>query len=463
MLVRRISRHLIFALLIGATWTCAPAFAETTLFEHFTLIDGTGRAPAADSAMVVIDGRISRVGPTAQLKSPPGAQVVDLMGKYVIPGLIDNHIHLAIVNGLQQDIKYYTEANAERQLRTYAAYGVTAVQILGTDKDLIFPLRAKQRAGRPDMARVFTAGQGLVYKGSYGGVAGLNKPITNAAEAVQAVDEQAAKGVDVIKLWVDDELGTLPVRMPADVSKAIIDEAHRKHLRAIAHIFYLQNAKTLLDQGVDGFAHTVRDQPVEQALIDGMKQRGVWQLAGTLSREASFTYAKLPFLDDPFFNRAVSPDLVAQLESPQRQAALTKAPGFPKYKEIFADAMRNFSTEAKAGVKYGMGTDSGPPARFPGYSVHWELSLMVQAGLTPMQALTAATSSNASFMGAKDLGTIEPTKWADFIILDANPVADIKNTRSIRAVYIAGRPVPSIWSLCVERPAGACKGTPDRP
>jgi imidazolonepropionase-like amidohydrolase len=460
MLVKKASKALWAALLFSVSST-ASARAETSVFDHFTLIDGTGRASQPDSAMVIVDGRINWVGSAAQLKSPARSVVTDLKGAFVIPGLIDNHIHLAIVDGLHQDIKYYTLPNVESQLRTYAAYGITAVQILGTDKDLIFPFRDKQRAGRPDMARVFTAGQGLVYKNSYGGIAGLNQPVSNADEAVKEVDRQAAKGVDVIKLWVDDELGSFPARMPADISKAIIVEAHRKHLKAIAHVFYLGNAKTLVDQGVDGFAHEVRDQPVDPFLITGMKTHGIWQMAATLSREASFTYAELPFLDDPFFYRAVPPSLIADLASPKRQAALAAAPSFPKYKVSFTNAVNNFGLEAKAGVKYGMGTDSGPPGRLPGYSVHWELALMVQAGLTPLQAISAATGGNATFMGAKEIGTLETAKWADFVVLKKDPVLDIKNTRSIEDVYIAGRKVPSIWSLCVDRAQTACRGGPD--
>ncbi len=159
-----------------------------------------------------------------------------------------------------------------------------------------------------------------MFKGSYGGVAGLNKPVANAAEARHAVDEQVAKGVDFIKLWVDDEFGDLPSRMPPDISKAIIDQAHKHGLRAIAHIFYLENAKTLASQGVDGFAHSVRDLPVDQALLDDMKRHDIVQLAATLSREASFTYTKLPFLDDPFFNRSITPAALATLKSQEASA-----------------------------------------------------------------------------------------------------------------------------------------------
>jgi imidazolonepropionase-like amidohydrolase len=385
-----------------------------------------------------------------------------------MPGLIDAHVHLALVHGLAQDIKFYTRDLVEQQLGVYAAYGITSVLVLGTDTDLIFDVRARERAGLPCDAcvaptRIFSAGQGLVYKGSYGGAAGLNAPVATAAEARAAVDAQAAKGVDLIKFWVDDEFGTLPVRMPAEISQAIIDEAHRRNLRAVAHIFYLDNAQTLVKQGVDALAHSVRDAPVDQALIDSMKSRGTWQLAETLSREASFTYATLPFLNDPFFTRSISPSTLEALRSQQYAQQRAAAPNFARYKGVLENALRNTQREAASGVKMGMGTDSGPSGRFPGYFAHWELQLMVQAGLTPLQVLTAATGNNARFLGAKDLGTLETGKWADLLVLDENPVADIRNTRMIHSVYIAGHSVPTIWSLCVDRQASACSGGPVKP
>lgn len=441
--------------------TVSDAGAAVTVLRDFTLIDGTGRAPAPNSALIINDGFVSWVGPASKLNVPSDATVVNLGGKFVLPGLIDNHVHLGLVHDLAQDIKFYSRELVEQQLRIYAAYGVTAVQVLGTDKDAIFDVRADQRKSPTEVARVYTSGQGLVFNGSYGGVAGLNQPVANEAEARRAVDEQVAKGVDFIKLWVDDEFGDLPSRMPPPISKAIIDQAHKHRLRAIAHIFYLENAKTLLSQGVDGFAHSVRDQPVDRALLDGMKQRGVAQMAATLSREASFTYTKLPFVDDPFFNRAITPAALATLESSERQQKLAAGKHFGQYQGVLDTALSNTRREIAAGVTYGVGSDSGPSGRFSGHFLHWELQLMVQAGLTPLQALTAATGTNAKLIGAKDLGTIEPRKRADLLVLSADPVTDIRNTRTIHSVYIGGQSVPTIWSTCVGRSAGECTGGPD--
>jgi imidazolonepropionase-like amidohydrolase len=160
----------------------------------------------------------------------------------------------------------------------------------------------------------------------------------------------------------------------------------------------------------------------------------------------------LPFLDDPFFTQGVSPATLAALASPERRQKLAAAPNFARYPAVLDIAMANFKREVSAGIAYGMGTDSGPTARFGGYFAHWELQLMVQAGLTPMQALTAATSSNAKFIGAKDLGVVAAGKAADLLVLDADPLADIRNTRRIHAVYIAGKSVPTIGSKGSAKP-----------
>ena len=434
------------------------AQGETVVLEHFTLIDGTGRAPQADQSLVMVDGRIGWVGPASRMRVPPSATREDLHGKYLMPGLIDSHVHLGLVDGIDQNFtKYYSRDRVERQLRLYAAYGVTSVYTLGTDGDTIHDLVADQRRiGRVDMARVSTAGRGVVFKGSYGGVAGLDQSVATPAEAVAMVDREVGKGDDFIKLWMDDEFATIVKRMPYTISKAVIDTAHKDGRQAAAHIFYYDNAAELTREGVNVFMHQVRDRPADAALIGAMKARGTWQLASTLSREASFTYKLLPFVDDPFFSRGVSPATVTALKAPERQQRLAASPTFPKYPEVLKNAMTSFAREVKGGIRYGMGTDSGPTGRFPGYFVHWELELMVQAGLTPLQALTAATGTNASFLPANQTGTIERGKWADLLVLDRDPTADIRNTRAIRSVYVGGRKVPTIWQTCVDRPADAC-------
>jgi imidazolonepropionase-like amidohydrolase len=416
--------------------------AEVKVLKNFTLIDGTGRAAVPNSAMIVDAGRITWVGPVAQLKAPAGAESVDLTGKFVMPGIINLHGHLGAVIDLTQSVDNITEANVEKNLKTYASYGVTTVLSMGTDKDLVLSMRDKQRAGRPKETRIYSAGQGFIFTGGYGGLAGLNVGVSTPADVEKQLDALAAKKVDMVKLWMDDHLGEQK-KMPYEIGKAIIDGAHKRNLPVSAHIFYLADAKKLTEYGVNGLAHSVRDKPIDQELIDSMKKHGTWQLAGTLSREGSmFVYAKTPaFANDPFFTRGVSESVVKTLKSPEYQKAQAADPHFAHYEEFLATAEKNFKRQIDAGVKFGFGTDSGPPGRFPGYLEHWEMELMVQAGISPSQVIQSATKNAAEFLKAKDLGTLEKSKWADLLVLDKNPLDDIRNTRTINAVYIAGNKV----------------------
>lgn len=462
--MRRGMHHFLKGAIAGALTlaVAAPLAAETIVLENFTLIDGTGAAPRRNQSLVMVDGRVTQVGPAARIRAPRGATRENLRGKYLMPGIIDSHVHLGLVDGIDQSFpKYYDRANIEQQLKLYAAYGVTSVYTLGTDGDDIHAVIADQRRiGRIDGARAFTAGRGVVFKGSYGGVPGLDQQVSTPAETQAMVRREVTKGDDFVKLWMDDEFGDLSLRMPYSISQAAIDTAHSLGKKAVGHIFYHENAAGLVDQRIDGFMHQVRDKPVDAKLIADMKAAGTWQLASTLSREASFTYKLLPFVDDPFFARGVAPATIAALKAPERQARLAAAKHFPEYPAAFRTAMANFGAMAQAGVPYGMGTDSGPTARFPGHFAHWELELMVKAGVTPLQALTAATGTNAKFLDARDIGTVERGKWADLLVLDRDPTADIRNTRSIRAVYVAGRKQPTIWQTCTGRPAGACGPAP---
>ncbi|HVV27942.1 MAG TPA: amidohydrolase family protein [Rhizomicrobium sp.] len=457
------------AALLAAAFSTVPAAAETTVLKNVTVIDGVSDAAKANEAIVMTDGKIAWVGPVAQLKAPAGAKVEDLSGKFVMPGIIDGHVHIGMMHDVTQDEKYETPENVTADLKTYAAYGVTTVQVLGTDKDFVLQMRNQQRKSRPTVARIFSAGQGAVFKGGYGGLLGVTTPISTPEEARKLVDEQAAKGVDFIKLWMDDERKTIPVKMPYNVSAAIIDEAHKKHLRAVAHIFYLDDAKELLRQGIDGFAHMVRDKPVDKEFLDLMKQKGAWQVGATLSREMAYSLAVMPWLQDPFFTRGVTPGTLTALKSMDREKntilGFTRFPGLPYEKKVFADmdrtlfqTMENYQALIKAGVNTGMGTDSGPNGRFPGFNAHEEMQMEVLAGRTPMQAIKSATSDNARWLQDKTIGSIETGKWADLVVLEKNPLDDIRNTQMIHEVFIAGNSVPTIWQTCRDRAASECTG-----
>jgi imidazolonepropionase-like amidohydrolase len=426
---------------------CLTLRAEQSVFKGFTLIDGARRTPLSGAAMIVEGGRIVWVGSAAQLKIPAAATVTDLTGKYVLPGLMNLHGHVSVVSGLEQNArKFYTRENVAKNLALYASYGVTSVASMGTDQPLVYAIRDEQRRGRPTVSRIFTAGRGFTVKGGYPGtnpgMEGVPYEISTPEEAVRDVDELAAHQPDLVKIWVEDHFGAVP-KIPIRLSSAIIQEAHKHGLKVVAHVFYLQDAKELAAAGIDGFAHSVRDKPVDEELIALMKRHGTWQMAATLAREASmFAFAKpSPLLSDPFFTRSIAPDVLATLKSSEYQKKLSADPEMSEYPEFLATSEKNLKRLADAGVRYGFGTDTGPPARFAGYFEHWEAELMVQAGLTPMEVITAATRSAAEFLGAHDLGTVEKGKWADFLVLSANPLSDIRNTRSLESIFIAGNKV----------------------
>jgi imidazolonepropionase-like amidohydrolase len=436
-------RLLFTAVFVFATGAAA---AETTVLDGFTLIDGSGRQPLPNAALIIVDGRIQWAGPQSELKVPTGAQVTHLTGKFVMPGIMNLHGHLGNTVDLAQDPKNFTRENVEKQLKLYASYGVTSVVSMGTDQDLIFQLRAEQRAGRPKMTRIFTAGRGFTGPGGYPttaqGMKGVPFEVASTADVVRDVAALAAKKVDLVKIWVDDHLGR-DKKIPLDLAKAIIASAHQHGLKVAAHIFYLDDAKALIDAGLDGLAHSVRDKPVDDELIAAMKTHGAFQEAATLTREMSmFVFARpSSMLDDPFLTRGVTLGLLTTLKSAAYQQKVAADPDYSKYPGFLKMAMHNLRRLSDAGVKIAFGTDSGPPARFQGYFEQWELELMVQSGLQAIQVITDATRNAAEFLRANDLGTLERGKWADLIVLAKNPLDDIRNTRAIEMVMIAGNKI----------------------
>ena len=431
-------------LLTAAFLSAFSASAEVKVLRHFTLIDGRGGAPLSNAAMVIDNGRISYIGPVAGLKVPAGAETMDLSGKFVMPGIINLHSHLGNTIDLVQDPKNFTRENLGKNLKTYARYGVTSVVSMGTDSELALTVRKEQRAGRPNTTRIYSAGRGFTSQGGYPtkamGMNGVPYEVKTPADAKRGVEENAARKVDLIKMWVDDHLGKEP-KISIELSKAIIDASRAKGLTSSAHIFYLDDAKKLVEAGLDGLAHSVRDKPVDDELIASMKKKGAWLQSATLAREISvFIYATpQAFYDDPFFSRAVSPQVISTLKSPKYQKGVQADHDFALLPAFLKTAQKNLKRMFDAGVKIGFGTDSGPPARFPGYFEHWEMQLMVEAGLTPAQVIQIATKNSSEYLKvAKDFGTLEKGKWADLLVLGKNPLENIKNTRTIETVLIAG-------------------------
>ena len=392
--------------------------AQTVAYTGAIVWDGTGAGPMRNATIVVEDGRITAVG--SQVQPPSGAQIVALDGKYVTPGLIDAHAHVS--GEWAPDSVSGEEERVRATLRLFALYGVTTVNSLGDDATVI---AVRDAAGeRPPHARVLAAGP-VVYAES-------------AADARSLAEANAEAGVDWLKLRVDDNLGTTE-KMPWEAVQAVLDVGEQRGIPVATHLFYLEDAKRLLEMGTGMIAHSVRDTAVDQAFIDQLEESGVCYVP-TLVREVStFTYATRPaWFDEPFFLEHADSAQVAQLGTPESQQRFRESRSAAGYRKALRVAMANLKTLHDAGVPIAFGTDAGPTQRFPGYFEHMELHLMVGAGLTPEEAMLSATSVAASCLGLDDVGTLEPGKLADFLVFESDPVRDIMFSRTLEQVYVGG-------------------------
>ncbi len=397
-----------------------------TAFVGARIVDGTGAAPIENGVILVRAGRIVAVGPAGSIDLPADGLQIDVSGKTIIPGLINTHGHVGDVVGMQTG--QYSEENVLRQLALNARYGVTTVNSLGGDQEPGLRVRNAQNVPTLNRSRLYLAG--TVVTGD------------TPDEALAMVDENAAMGVDFIKIRVDDNLGTSTKMTPA-VYQAVIDRAHEHGLRVASHLYYLDDAKSLLNAGTNFVAHSVRDQAVDEALIDLLVEKDVCY-SPTLTREVStFVYEDEPsFFADPFFLAEADPAVLEQLRDPERQEGVRNSRSAQAYKGALEVAMHNLRPLVDGGATIAFGTDAGPRARFQGYFEHMELTLMAEAGLTPMEILVSATGNAAACLGLEDVGTLEAGKWADFVVLTDNPLDDINNSRTIESVWIAGNRVP---------------------
>ena len=428
--------------LLAVALVASSAFAQgTTVLRHVRLIDGNGGAPNADATVVLQGGTIAALNPA---KLPTGAKVIDLTGKTVMPAIISDHSHLGQIQNGKGGAGFYTRENLQDQLVQWQAYGVDTIVSLGlNDPAVFYPMRAEAHDGTLPGADFFGADRGIGVPNGAPPTPSQPGPYRPATpdEARAAVREMAARHTDLIKVWVDDFHGAMPLKMSPAIYGAVIDEAHKHNVRVAAHVFYQADAKQLVREGVDILAHGVRDTPVDDEFIALMKQHNVWYIATLDLDEATYLWAMHPaIMDTPFFQHAVSPGLAAHFADPAwKQKVLGDTRTIEQSKAALAQNKANLQKLVAAGVHVAFGTDSGANTeRIPGFAEHRELHLSVEAGLTPLQAITLATKNAAAEMNLTDRGTIEPGKRADLLVLDADPSKKIDNTHRIAAVWHNG-------------------------
>ena len=378
---------------------------EATVFEGARLIVGDGSATIEDAVFVVEGDRITQAGQRADVEIPESATRVDLSGKTVMPALVNTHVHLAS-----------TRAERIDQLQHMAYYGAGLAVSLGLDDgDVAFEMRDEVIA---DGARSRTAGRGITAPEE--GRTEVPIWITSETEARTAVQELAANQVDLIKIWVDTRNDQFVKLTPA-LYGAVIDEAHSEGLRVTAHIFNLEDAKGLLRAGIDAFAHGIRDRDIDDELVALWSERPTVVLVPNLPNpgvagDLSWLSGTVPAAD------------LQRMQEAQRDR--------PAAQESFGILARNLARLSQAGITVAFGTDGSTP-----WAVHQEMEDMVRSGMTPAQVIVAATRNSAELMQMTDIGTVEVGKSADFIVLDANPLDDITNTRRISEVYLRGTAV----------------------
>jgi len=411
--------------------------AVTLILRGATLIDGTGANPIPDSVLVIQDGRILFVGTApaagAALKSlPADSRQIDVSGRWIIPGLIDAHVH----------------AESDEDLRAMLRWGVTSVRLMAEDVAQAVRLAAESRT-RADVPEVFPAAPIFTVRGGWWSQgqpadANLDRFPETPESARASVRQAKALGSTEIKLMLDDMAWCRPPALPrmrADVASALLDEAARQHLRASVHAPELANAKEAVAGGATALAHGVLE-PLDPATTATMKSRPVFYVPTMDIFE--FLADTRAFVDSVLSDRAVSGPggLSAQTLARYRSSEYSdgyrrRYPAYENVRKHLPDLYGNLKTLRESGVPVALGTDMWA---FPGLGVSIELDLYVRGGMPPLEALRSATQTSARSIGVDgDRGTLAAGKRADFLVLTADPLADVKNVRRIQSVYKNGR------------------------
>ena len=452
----------VIAVLVAAAWSwSAHGQTRTVVFEGARLITGDGRAPIDNSAFLVVNDRFTQVGRRGAVNVPAGAAHVDLTGKTVMPGKVDTHGHFGfqhVADGTMAK-EYFTQTNLTEHLEILAYYGFSAAIGVG---DLVD--RSDLHGGRtgwgnvpllvrdqvvPTAALFKTTGTGIAYPGAgpqgHPSRTDVPYPVSTPEEARAAVRDYARLKPEFIKIWVDDRNGRLPTLTPP-VYRAIVDEAHELNIPVAAHNVKLTDAKELIKAGVQGWLHApVRDVAPDAEFLALVKDRiarndrpNMW-FNPTVGNNA---VVGRDAWNDALLRDTVPPGEIDKYFGEQLKRMTPDVTARAR-QQVKDTAAKTFFPVRDAGMKIVMGTDTGQSQFFIGWRSQLELETWVWMGMTPSEAIVAATR-DAAAVGKFNTGMIAAGRSADFIVLDADPLTDIANSRKINKVYLRGTEVDRV-------------------
>jgi len=440
----RLSAVVVIAALSGAATLAQGARADVMVFEGARIIDGNGGPPITNGTLVVQDGRLVAVGARGAVQVPAGATRVDVSGKTIMPAMINAHVHMGYEGYTTWGARNHTPENLLDHLQREAFYGVAAATSVGSSPtEMSLQFQKDQQAGKfPPVARYLfmpgmappNGGPDHILRVATNELHVVNE-VTTPAEAREAVQRMDKQGIRHVKLWYDDRGNTYPKLSP-EVMQAIIDEAHARKMTVHAHAIQMADQKAVVAAGADVLVHMVQRQPLDQEYLTLLREkRPYWATVISLGDPVEVCNK------DPFFEEAMPPSVVAKIRATMDRASLVPSCG--PLPSTAAERERqmaiNFPKMIEAGVKLVLATDTGiHPGHTFGSGEHVELARWVQLGLPTSEAIVAATKTPAELMGLTDLGTLAPGKRASFIVLDGNPLENIRSTRKISDVYLDG-------------------------
>jgi imidazolonepropionase-like amidohydrolase len=429
----------------------------TLVITSVSIVDAVRGTTSAPQDVVIEEGRIVTIAPTGTVSASMSATRVDATGHFAIPGLIDVHAHVGEGGIGPQD-----DTTRARALRQFLRYGVTTIFVPGATGagDAAFPeLRQRCRSRAIDCPALYGSGSLLNAPGSHPVSTIFRMPVDVAPEVLEArgvtvlqpgrnidalVAAKATAGVDAIKIIVED--GPAPwypkPRLSDEQIARVIAAAHARSLPVFAHVSTSRLTRVVVEAGIDGIMHAPVDALPDE-VIKRLAERHTWYVSTFSLYEGILTWARKQRESDPYALAGVEPSAIESLTAPAFLASAAEDEAGAL--EYLRRGSENLRRAAAAGVPLALGTDVNNPFVFPGYSAHEELALMVRAGLTPAQALRAATAGGAAFLRASDrIGAIAQGLDADLVLLSRNPLDRIENSRSIVAVIADGRAIGQV-------------------